>query len=196
MDVLFVVMPFGPVLTPSLGVSLLQSHLHRSKICCKTHYATLTFAEIIGVERYVRLQESGAGLLLGEYCFASLAFPDSFATTFDSATLRYGDFFKNASAQLREDASVAQRESGAILEHVVDLVNRLQPKIVICSSMFQQNLASIALFNALRARPSTNHIITIMGGCNTEYSLGLGLLRRCKSLDYVSSGAGEETLPL
>jgi len=35
-----------------------------------------------------------------------------------------------------------------------------------------------------------------MGGCNTEYSLGLGLLRRCKSLDYVCSGAGEETLPL
>lgn len=196
MDVLFVVMPFGPVLTPSLGVSLLQSHLHRSEISSKTHYATLSFAKVIGIDRYVRLQESGAGLLLGEYCFASLAFPDCFTNTFDSATLRYGDFFKNTSAQLREDACLAQKESGAMLEHVIDLANRLQPKIVICSSMFQQNLASIALFNALRACPSTNHIVTIMGGCNTEYSLGLGLLRRCKSLDYVCSGSGEETLPL
>jgi len=196
MDVLFVVMPFGPVLTPSLGVSLLQSHLHRSEISSKTHYATLSFAKVIGVERYVRLQESGAGLLLGEYCFASRAFPDSFSTTFDSSTLRYGDFFKNTSAQLRDDACLAQKEAGTILEHVISVVNRLQPRIVICSSMFQQNLASIALFNELKADPSTNHITTIMGGCNTEYSLGLGLLRRCKSLDYVCSGSGEETLPL
>lgn len=196
MDALFVVMPFGPILTPALGPSLLQSHLHKSGIQSKIHYASLDFAKLIGVDRYVRLQESGAGLLLGEYCFASQAFPASFQSTFDSASIIHGDFFKYASSQLREDAYSAQAKSGVLVDLVIEKVNELQPSIVICSSMFQQNLASLALCNSLKNNSSTKHIFTIMGGCNTEYSLGLGLLRRCKSLDYICSGSGEETLPL
>jgi magnesium-protoporphyrin IX monomethyl ester (oxidative) cyclase len=196
MDVLFVVMPFGPLLTPSLGVSLLKSHLFKSEIQSKIFYASLNFAQLIGVERYVRLQESGAGLLIGEYCFANQAFPDSFEATFESASLIHGDFFKYASARLREDAYIAKAKTGLLFELIIEQISRLRPKIVVCSSMFQQNLASLALFNLLKDQFSNKHIVTIMGGCNTEYSLGLGLLRRCKNLDFVCSGSGEETLPL
>jgi magnesium-protoporphyrin IX monomethyl ester (oxidative) cyclase len=196
MDVLFVSMPFGPVLTPSLGISLLQSHLLKSGINSKILYASLDFAELLGTERYVRLQESGPGLLLGEYCFANYAFPDSFEESFEAASITYGNFFRYVSNQLKEDVSAAKAKSGLLLELIIGKIDRLEPKIVVCSSMFQQNLASLALFNLLKNRCFNKHIVTIMGGCNTEYSLGLGLLRRCKNLDYVCSGSGEETLPL
>lgn len=195
MDVLFVVMPFGPILTPSLGVSILQSHLEKTGLTTKALYASFDYARLIGLDNYISLQESGPGLLLGEYCFADLAFPDTINETFQEGYSRYGDFFKYVPTALHRSAQDAKSKSFELINIVANKVESINPKIVICSSMFQQNLASLALINSIKSSAKTKGIRTIMGGCNTEYSLGLALLRRCQNLDFVCSGSGEHTLP-
>ena len=45
LDVLLVSMPFGPLLSPSLGLSLLQPQLVSSGLTCRIEYFTLAFAE-------------------------------------------------------------------------------------------------------------------------------------------------------
>lgn len=195
MDVLFVVMPFGPILTPSLGVSILQSHLEESGLTTKALYASFDYARLIGLDNYISLQESGPGLLLGEYCFAELAFPDTIDETFQKACHQYGDFFKYVPTALHRSALEAKSKSSELINIIANKVESINPKILICSSMFQQNLASLALINTIKKNRKTKGIKTIMGGCNTEYSLGLALLRRCQNLDFVCSGSGEYTLP-
>ena len=195
MDILFVVMPFGPILTPSLGVSILQSHLEESGFTTKALYASFDYARLIGLDNYISLQESGPGLLLGEYCFADLAFPDTINETFQNGYRQYGDFFKYVPTSLHRSALEAKSKSSELINIIADKVEEINPKILICSSMFQQNLASLALINSIKKNKKTKSIKTIMGGCNTEYSLGLALLRRCQNLDFVCSGSGEYTLP-
>ena len=56
MDVLFVVMPFGPILTPSLGVRILQSHLEKTGLTTKALYASFDYARLIGLDNYISLQ--------------------------------------------------------------------------------------------------------------------------------------------
>src|SRR5438034_544993 len=47
-DVVLVSMPFGPLLSPSLGLSLLQPQVRARGLSCRIEYLTLAFAERIG----------------------------------------------------------------------------------------------------------------------------------------------------
>lgn len=194
MDVAFSVVPFGPVLTPSLGSSILQSSLAENNISSRIFYGSLDFADLIGIPSYLSILESPAGLLIGEYVFSHAAFPDTFESTFSQAESKFGDFFKYVDPALKDIAANSIPLVQKFLLQFATQVLSYSPKIVVCSSMFQQNSASLAFFHVIKRLDPT--IATIMGGCNTEYSLGLALLRRSLSLDFICSGAGEFSLPL
>lgn len=194
MDVAFCVVPFGPVLTPSLGSSILKSSLANYSIDSRIFYASLDFADLIGIPSYLNILESPAGLLVGEYIFSHAAFPQSFDSTFSEAESQYGDFFEFVSPTLKEIAINCVPLVKDYLCNLAVHILSFSPRIVICSSMFQQNTASLALFNVIKSLDSS--VTTLMGGCNTEYSLGLALLRRSSTLDLICSGAGESTLPI
>ena len=67
MDVAFSVVPFGPVLTPSLGASILKSSLTDNNIDSRIFYGSFDFADFIGLSSYLTILESPAGLLVGEF---------------------------------------------------------------------------------------------------------------------------------
>jgi len=52
-DVVFISMPFGPVMAPSIGLSLLKSGLARRGIASEIRYFSIRFAELVGRMRDV-----------------------------------------------------------------------------------------------------------------------------------------------
>lgn len=185
-DVLFAYMPYHRLTHPALGASILKTCLNQQGISARVAYLGLDFAEQIGTTLYNALLNSRTPLLQAEWTFASAAFGE--------------DFFHEREAQVgrpypwtTKDIRRAAKEAEGWILGVVDAIAANPPRIIICSSMFQQNLASLAVLRGIKER--CPDVITIMGGPNTEGILGIGLLRRAPWLDYVSSGEGEETLP-
>src|SRR6185436_3318921 len=76
-DVLLVSMPFGPLLSPSLGLSLLQPQVERHGLTCRVDYYTLPFAERIGESLYSRIiteNRTMSRAFVGEWIFSHALF--------------------------------------------------------------------------------------------------------------------------
>src|ERR1041385_1004483 len=71
-DVVLVSMPFGPVMAPSIGLSLLQSELARNGIAVRSRYFSIRFAELVGWSFYSAIangSEPAMQELAGEWIF-------------------------------------------------------------------------------------------------------------------------------
>ena len=76
-DVLLVSMPFGPLLSPSLGLSLLQPQVEARGLTCRVDYFTLPFAERIGEPLYSRITTENRAMsraFVGEWIFSHALF--------------------------------------------------------------------------------------------------------------------------
>ena len=62
-DVALVSMPFGPLLSPSLGLSLLQPQIRRRGLTCRIEYFTFAFAERIGEPLYSKIASENRAML-------------------------------------------------------------------------------------------------------------------------------------
>lgn len=186
-DVLFAYMPYHRLSHPALGASILKNCLENIGIKTKINYYGLTFAERIGIKRYELLLNSNGIQLKAEWTFADAAFGKGFLDKQENIVGR---------PYLWADEYIGNVARQAIdwIDEVADEIVQLNPRILICSSMFQQNLSSLAILRAVKHR--SPKIFTIMGGPNTESILGIALLRRAPWLDYICSGEGEETLPM
>ena len=184
LDVQFAYMPYSKISHPALGASILKSCLKKNRISCNISYLNLNFAELVGTSNYLNLLLSTTTSLMGEWTFARAAFGDQF----NDIEEKYGKY-PYLTEKLEKIALIAERW----IEEMADEIAKDPPRILICSSMFQQNTASLAILKAIKRRCPT--VKTIMGGPNTEGVLGLGLLRRAPWLDYICAGEGEETLP-
>src|SRR5512138_927684 len=76
-EVLLVSMPYGPEMSPSLGLSLLKASLAPLGVSCRVLYLTLRFAERVGVGPYTRVATDGTRAireLAGEWVFREALF--------------------------------------------------------------------------------------------------------------------------
>ena len=76
-DVVLVSMPFGPLFSPSLGLSLLQPQVRARGFSCHVDYPTLRFAERIGHSLYFKIVSEKAALtraFAGEWIFSHALF--------------------------------------------------------------------------------------------------------------------------
>src|SRR5512145_513303 len=76
-DVLLVSMPYGPEMSPSLGLSLLKASLAPLGVSARVLYFTLRFAERVGVGPYTRVATDGTRAireLAGEWVFREALF--------------------------------------------------------------------------------------------------------------------------
>src|SRR5262245_48028947 len=76
-DVLLVSMPFGPLLSPSLGLSLLRPQIAARGLTCRIEYYTLPFAEQIGERLYSRICSESRAMsraFVGEWIFSHALF--------------------------------------------------------------------------------------------------------------------------
>jgi len=184
-EVQFAYMPYSKLTNPALGPSILKTCLSNNGIACDISYNTYDFADLIGVENYTKLLNTLTPGLLGEWTFARSAFGSGFI---ESKVHDHG-----CSLEGSEDYEKISHIASDWIENLADTISREPPRILICSSMFQQNVASLAILRAVKERcPS---VFTVMGGPNTEGILGIGLLRRAPWLDFICGGEGEETLP-
>src|SRR5260221_5665424 len=78
-DVAVVSMPFGPLFSPSIGLSLLKAALTREKISSRIHYFTIRFAELVTSRFYLGIANGvrpSVRNLAGEWIFSAALFGD------------------------------------------------------------------------------------------------------------------------
>ena len=185
-DVEFAYMPYSKISHPALGASILKSCLENNNIKCKINYYSINFAQLIGTRNYLNILYSTPQKLVGEWTFSRAAFGEDFLREQQNRFGREHPYLTDHLIQISEIAE----------EWIIKTAEKIAenpPKILVCSSMFEQNVASMAILKEVKKRcPSVK---TVMGGPNTEGVLGLGLLRRAPWLDYICAGEGEKTLP-
>lgn len=197
--VCLVQMPYGSIARPSLGLSLLKSCLAADGIPAEIVYGNVDFAERIGLDVYGMIELSSPEVLLGEWTFAAAAFPD-----FDRdhgpylKSLRHSAFaselarwleFCYAGLDLEQLAWRVRAQAGAFLDLLADDILRRKPKIVGCTSMFQQHCAALALLRKIKEREPG--ITTMIGGPNCEESMGRATHQAFPWLDFVVSGEAD-----
>lgn len=193
--ILLISMPFGTTVHPAIGISLLKARLRQEGMACDIRYFNLDFAALIGRDRYEEMCEcQGDKTLLREWLFAREVFADRIP-----ADHEYIAYLKKlfGGPQAPDDyigGLVGLREYvRPFLDACMAQVDWEQYDIVGFTTMFEQNLPSMAL--AARIRRRCPEMSIIFGGANCEGELGIELHRAFPLIDYVCSGEADFTFP-
>lgn len=191
-DISLVNMPYCAVERPSLALGLLQAVLRRDGIDARSVYANLTFAEMIGVRAYSRVNASRNEDGLGEWTFAHIAFPD-FAPDTDAYLegLRRRNIRLEGldAAELRALVDDIRAAAGIHVERTAERILATRPAIVGCTSLFFQHVPSLALLR--RIRELSPETITLLGGGNCETIMGKTTHAAFPWVDFVVSGEAD-----
>jgi ribosomal peptide maturation radical SAM protein 1 len=204
--VLFVVMPFGPLEYPHIGVSLLKAQLRARGIPASIAYLNFPFVEATGYQAYRNMTISIPGNqeplqwryqgydyygLVGEWMFARSLF--SHTSEQDEDYIRY----LVANGMCVPEMVDGIRRMAALVEPFLDYCMRAvdwdRYSIIGFTSTFQQNLASLALARRIRERFPEK--IIVMGGQNCADVLGIQLHKSFPFLDYVFTGDSDFSFP-
>lgn len=195
-DVVLVSMPFAEVQRPSIALGLLRASLAETGLRGDVVYANLPFAETIGLACYQALQSTPTDHLLGEWCFASHLFPADAARDEEylDLVLEVRSHGFPLLLEQRKDLMLWMRaQSGAYLDRLAEGIVARGPRIVGCSSVFQQHCASLALLKRIRElKPDT---ILLMGGANCEGEMGAETVRTFPWVDCAVSGEADGMFP-
>ncbi len=193
LDVALVSMPFGPLFAPSIGIGLLKAAATNSGISAKDFYFTFPFAERIGTQTYLQISNGIHSTydLLGEWIFApSLFGPDADRERgYLDDVLRARSGTEDALDADVIDRMVALRNQEDFLDYCLHQVLDQRPSIVGFTSLFQQQVASLAL--AKRIKQAAPEISILMGGANCEGLMGIEILRQFPFVDAVISGEAD-----
>jgi ribosomal peptide maturation radical SAM protein 1 len=199
-DVLLISMPFGPLFSPSLGLSLLQPQVVAHGLTCRIDYFTLPFAERIGERMYSKIASQHRAMtraFVGEWIFSHALFDwdaTADARYFAEVLLKAPSWLGRnptrppAPGEIR--AILAARDSARpFIDWCADRIAAAEPRIVGFTSVFQQHLASLALAKRLKARLPDTRIV--MGGANCEATMGVETVRQFPYVDAVVSGEAD-----
>lgn len=193
MDVTLVCMPVVEVSRPSLSLGLLKAILAEGGISCSVVNAHVHYLEWAGHQAYKRLNQTNPIDQIGEWVFAEAAFgdtassPEIFADALNEDGVRLDGVSEDGLAAYL--ASLRASASGFI-DWIADMVLAERPRIVGCTSTFQQHVASLALLKALRARQPD--LMTVMGGANLETVMGRATHERFPWVDVTVSGEADD----
>ena len=195
-DVLFLQMPFAGLERPSLALGLFTASLREARIPVQSIYANLSFAEKIGLLSYVLIRSSSPSSLLGEWIFAESAFGEaalglpkleisnrSFALSETEINLALEvEGHKN----LDELLASLRRKATELVEELGREIVRRGPKVVACTSMFDQHVASIAILQRVKALDPG--ILTVIGGANCAGPMGRATHLSFPAVDFTVTG--------
>ena len=189
-EVCLVLMPYAPLERPSIALGLLKASLSGTGITSRIVHANLGFAEEIGLERYTPIEsfEYLSEFLIGEWTFSQAAFPDHYSNEEEYFDL-LGDLYERHRPMLLE----VRAGAADFVDRVAHDVLASEPRLVGCSSMFQQHCASLALLR--RVRELAPDVVTLIGGANCEGSMGEVAKRSFPWIDLVVSGEADELFP-
>lgn len=201
-DVLLVCMPFGPVFSPSIGLTLLRGSLEREGLSARVRYFSIRFAELIGQHTYVGVEggrRPAVNDLAGEWIFSRALAPTAHDDDYVERILRRREAWGSAAlAPPVSDATIARLVAARecvepFLAWCVEEVVAARPRVLGFTSVFQQHTASLAL--ARRVKDALPDTVIVMGGANCEGSMGAETVRQYPWIDAVVSGEGEVILP-
>lgn len=204
MDVCLVAVPYMPLQRPSIALSILKSSLTNAGMDAFVLYTNIEFAERIGIENYWFISTFSHLDFLGEWLFSQKAFPDFHSD--DEA------YFKTAETTIRETVdndrllgfylkgqsipayfTNLKNIAAAFIDDMAANIVARAPRIVGCSSTFQEHCPGLALLK--RVQELNPDIITMMGGANCEGIMGQVTHKNFTFVDYVVSGEAEILLP-
>lgn len=186
-DVCLVNMPYSSISTPSLALGLLETYITAVGYFVETIYANMEFASKVGIPEYEMINNSFHECLFGEWSFSRVAFPDK--QTDDAAFFAlFADLSKEESKQLL----LVRDQADVFIDEMAKAIIAKGPKIVGCTSTFQQNCASLALLRRIKALNPT--VITMMGGANCEGAMGQQMSDSFSWVDYVFSGECDDVI--
>jgi ribosomal peptide maturation radical SAM protein 1 len=191
--VCLVSMPFGAIERPSLALGLLGGHCQRMEIPCDTRYLNLDFAEAVGLADYQWVcGEIPYTAFAGEWLFAEVLYgprPDSDAAYVEDvlrAEWRLGDADIARLWRLRSQVASFTRRWASD-------PGWCDYTLVGFTSVFHQNLPSLALARAVKARHP--QVTVAFGGANWEEAMGAALKARFDFVDLAFSGEADESWP-
>jgi ribosomal peptide maturation radical SAM protein 1 len=186
-DVFLVNMPYSSITTPSLALGLLETYITEFGHGVETIQANMEFATKVGLVEYEVINNSFHECLLGEWTFSSVAFPEK--ETDDEA---FFALFADISAIEKQQLLIIRAQTEAFIDELAKRILAQQPKIVGCTSTFQQNCASLALLRRIKA--INPNVITMMGGANCEGAMGQQISDSFSWVDYVFSGECDDVI--
>jgi ribosomal peptide maturation radical SAM protein 1 len=201
LDVLLVSMPFGPLLSPSLGLSLLQPQVEARGLSCRCQYFTLPFGERIGERLYSKITSENRAMsrsFVGEWIFSHALYEwdDQHDERYISEVLLKPPAWLGRNTtrpptkgEVRE-LFAARTAARAFIDWCAEQVVEAQPRIVGLTSVFQQHLASLALAKRVKERLPETFIV--MGGANCEATMGVETVRQFEFVDAVASGEADQ----
>ena len=193
MDVTLVSMPFAEVQRPSIALGLLHAALAHTTIRSEVVYGNFGFAETIGLVSYQAMQSAPTDHLLGEWCFAGCLFPGDPVKDEEYLNLVLEvrcNGFPPELEQRKELMRWVRAQTAAYVDRLAEAVIARGPRIVGCSSVFQQHCASLALLK--RIRELSPETVLLMGGANCEGEMGVETLRAFPWVDCAVSGEADE----
>jgi ribosomal peptide maturation radical SAM protein 1 len=192
-DVLLAVLPFGPLLQPSLGLSLLRASLGgRAARIARIEYFTLPFADLIGADLYQFVAiEVNSEHLLGDWIFAGALYGEGTVDSDDflNEVLRASVPPGPAAERRRGELLRARELAGPFVETCLARVLEGSPRIVGFTDAFAQQTAALALARRVKQeRPETS---ILFGGANCEGVMGREIVRQFPFVDAAVSGEGD-----
>ena len=184
-DVLLVVPPFASAALPALGPSVLVAALRRDGLDAHVWYASLSLAARIGFGRYGRFA-AASWLSHGDLLFAEAAW----GRRVPPEALVFGH---RRHAVRPADWAAAFDAIPPWIDRAADAIAAMSPGVVGFSSVFEQNVSSVALARAVRARlPGTP---LLLGGANAMRPMGAAIADATDVFDLVVGGEAELELP-
>jgi ribosomal peptide maturation radical SAM protein 1 len=199
-------MPFGVLYSPSLALGILQARLADAGIETACRHFTIDYAARIGVKAYNSIARGfpNTTSLLGEWIFSHAL--GSKSTAQQEAYLVQvlgededtpGRATDTADQRLERELRIKTTEqilllaagAGDFVDYAAREILARAPQVVGLTSVFEQNLASIALAHCLRSLSPS--LTIIMGGANCEGDMGRELARRYPFIDLVVSGEAD-----
>jgi ribosomal peptide maturation radical SAM protein 1 len=185
MDFVLVVPPCASAALPVLGPALLAAACRGAGINTRVEHVNLEMAARVGYDRYRRFALS-CSHMHGEMLFAEAAFDRRIE-------LRPDDFQDVPDAVSADDFAAALAQVPGLIADAADGIAALRPGVVGFSSVFQQNLASIALARAVRERlPGA---VLLLGGANASRPMCEGIAAATDVFDHIVSGEADLALP-
>ena len=206
-DITLVTMPIVAVTCPSLGLTQLKDvtrRAHGDAVDVRILYLQHDFARYMADADGAGGSEPGSDLYevfcgnqmhntgLGDWFFREVAFPElpdnskEYFARYYPGRSKAVECFRSALLERRK--GLAQVLDGLIERHAIH-----ESDIVGFSTMFQQNVATIAMVRRLkRMRPE---LTIVVGGANCEPPMGHELMQGVDSIDYVFSGPALVSFP-
>ncbi len=189
MDVCFVSVPFVPLERPLISFGVLQSELKKNNFSVKTIYSNFDFALQIGLKEYVSIVYAGSGISLGDWIFAKYLFPDNKGDKYLDYLKQNYPILLSHLPMIKNDMDIRSEACEYIEKTADDILTKYNPKIIACSSMFDQHTACLSLLKCIKKKsPQT---ITLLGGANCEDIMGVTNHQLFDFVDFLISGHGD-----